>query len=114
MPSNIPTSQSTTSLANTISSTTPLNPPQTPQKDYAAAFGYLQTKYGTHTPFATPVSQKQTNSAPSQSTSLTSGGGKAGVSNSNSGGAPKPSPSAASADSQGSNSKRSFLPWKKH
>ncbi|PBK95718.1 hypothetical protein ARMGADRAFT_744488 [Armillaria gallica] len=42
-------SASTTTLQSTttVTSTSPLNPPPGPKKDYAAAFGSLQSRYGT-------------------------------------------------------------------
>ncbi|KAJ3848963.1 hypothetical protein EV368DRAFT_86015 [Lentinula lateritia] len=65
MTSNVPASTSSISLesnANTISSKVPLNTCQTPQKDYAAAFGDLQSRYGvaaSHNPISTPVVKKK-------------------------------------------------------
>lgn len=119
MTSNIPTSNSTTSLesnANTISSTVPLNPRQTPQKDYAAAFGALQSRYGVVSshlpPPTTVVNQKKAHDTPQISTGQTSceidseawigsGGNSTPVSD---------SPSAATGKEF--KKKRSFLPWR--
>ncbi|KAE9396129.1 hypothetical protein BT96DRAFT_977658, partial [Gymnopus androsaceus JB14] len=62
MTSNIPTSGSTASLVsntNTVSSTVPLNPRQTPQKDYAAALGNLQSRYGAVPAHLPPPTRKK-------------------------------------------------------
>lgn len=71
-------SESTTSLQsmNTITSTTPLSTARPPQKDYAAAFANLQSRYGTSagaisTPFTKPQ-KKNTPSSSSPSTSTSS------------------------------------------
>ncbi|KIK69876.1 hypothetical protein GYMLUDRAFT_34264 [Collybiopsis luxurians FD-317 M1] len=110
MPSDNPRSDSTTSLASntyTVSSTVPLNPSKTPQKDYAAALGNLQSRYGaaiSHGPTFTPVVQQKakdpSQSSSSQSQTMTSG------SNSESS---KKKPSAAPG---GAKKKRLFFPWK--
>ncbi|KAE9402280.1 hypothetical protein BT96DRAFT_918290, partial [Gymnopus androsaceus JB14] len=74
MTTNIPTNNSAASLvsnANTVSSTVPLNPRQVPQKDYAAAFVNLQSRYGAvpaHLPTPTPaVRQKKAKDSPQAS-----------------------------------------------
>ncbi|KAK0459991.1 uncharacterized protein EV420DRAFT_1746983 [Desarmillaria tabescens] len=61
-------SASTTTLQSTITvtSTSPLNPPPGPKKDYAAAFGSLQSRYGTggYVPNPKPLRLKPAPAAP--------------------------------------------------
>ncbi|KAK0503664.1 hypothetical protein EDD18DRAFT_1326632 [Armillaria luteobubalina] len=61
-------SASTTTLQSTttITSTSPLNPPPGPKKDYAAAFGSLQSRYGTggYAPNPKPTRSKPVSTAP--------------------------------------------------
>ncbi|KAF5376825.1 hypothetical protein D9757_008899 [Collybiopsis confluens] len=85
MPQNMPTSDSTASLTSntyTVSSTVPLNSHQPPKKDYAAALGDLQSRYGaaiSHSPTFTPVIQKQAKDS-SQSSSNKNGANDSGSS----------------------------------
>ncbi|KAJ3709401.1 hypothetical protein C8R42DRAFT_730131 [Lentinula raphanica] len=75
MQTDNPNTKSTTSLlstANTVASTVPLNPRQIPQKDYAAALGDLQSRYGygmstSHNPVSTPVVKQKDSSQASTS-----------------------------------------------
>ncbi|SJL07156.1 uncharacterized protein ARMOST_10499 [Armillaria ostoyae] len=61
-------SASTTTLQSTttVTSTSPLNPPPGPKKDYAAAFGSLQSRYGTggFVPNPKPTRSKRASTVP--------------------------------------------------
>ncbi|KAE9382913.1 hypothetical protein BT96DRAFT_1027462 [Gymnopus androsaceus JB14] len=127
MTTNIPASNSAASLisnVNTVSSTMPLNPGQVPQKDYAAAFGNLQSRYGavpTHLPPPTQKKAEESSRISSgKNTSSGTLGATEGASASSGGGAAThssgtPSPTTAEGaqkKAEGAKKKRFLLPWK--